>query len=214
MVEEPIHDDSSYYEISITAGQAFVAVVLLIGSLAAAFAFGIVVGEARGKTTLRERSRPPVILEGEDPGSGSIVELGIEDEPFAPREDAPAPAEETIEEPELIEDSETPDGAEQPAPGEPELALPGPSVPPDSPSAAVPYVAQILSTTEREPAERLAARLIDAGFSNAYVERVSSDAGMLYRVRVRFASENQARSAVERLKSYAPGEIWVSRAEQ
>lgn len=212
MVDEPIHDDSSYYEISITAGQAFLGVVLLIASLAAAFAFGIIVGEARGKTNLTERARPPVILEGEGSDRGTIVELGVEKEPF---ESGDSPGEDTtIEEPELIEGGATPNVADEPAAGAPELTVPGPSAAPQSPPASsVPYVAQILSTTEQEPAERLAARLIDAGFSNAYVERVPSEPGMLYRVRVRFGSENEARAAVERLKPYAPGEIWVSRAE-
>lgn len=212
MVDEPIHDDSSYYEISITAGQAFLGVVLLIASLAAAFAFGIIVGEARGKTTLTERARPPVILEGEGSDRGTIVELGVENEPLEPGESAAEDA--TIEEPELIEDGATPTTAAEPASGAPELSVPGPATAPEPPASSVPYVAQILSTTEREPAERLAARLIDAGFSNAYVERVPSEPGMLYRVRVRFGSESEARAAVERLKSYAPGEIWVSRAEQ
>lgn len=213
MVDEPIHDDSSYYEISITAGQAFLGVVLLIASLAAAFAFGIIVGEARGKSNLTERARPPVILEGEASDRGTIVELGVENEPSESGD--PATENATIEEPELIEDVPTPSTADEPASGAPELTVPGPAAVPEGPPASsVPYVAQILSTTEREPAERLAARLIDAGFSNAYVERVPSDSGMLYRVRVRFSSENEARAAVERLKSYAPGEIWVSRAEQ
>ncbi len=103
--------------------------------------------------------------------------------------------------------------AESPA-GTPELEVPGPDSSAGSAGQAVPFVAQILSTTEREPAERLAARLIEAGFTSAYVERVPGDAGTLYRVRVRFPSEKAARGAVDRLKPFAPGEIWVSRAPQ
>lgn len=202
MVDEPIHDDSSYYEISITAGQAFLAFVLLIGSLAAAFAFGIVVGEARGKTTVAQRARPPVILEGDSSEPGRIVELGVEEEP-----DEPAPTEPEIEEPVLVE--------EPAATAPPELSTPGPSSAPrtDEPAQNVPHVAQILSTTEQAPAEQLAARLIEAGFSNAYVERIPGESGTLYRVRVRFPSEGAARGAVKQLEAYAPGEIWISRAE-
>jgi hypothetical protein len=214
MVDEPIHDDSSYYEISITAGQAFLAVVLLIASLAAAFAFGIVVGEARGKTTLASRARPPVILESEGSERGRIEELGVSDEPFSEQESEEATsAEPVIEEPELIEDPVRPGDASTPSDG-PDLSVPGPSPAPSEPAEAVPHVAQILSTTERDAAETLAARLIEAGFSNSYVERVPGGAGMLYRVRVRFASESEAREAVDQLKSFAPGEIWISRAER
>ena len=39
MSEEQLTDDQSHYEVSLTAGQAFVAFVFLLLSLAAAFAF-------------------------------------------------------------------------------------------------------------------------------------------------------------------------------
>ena len=51
MSEEAIHhqhDDQSHYEISLTAGQAFLAFVLLLLSLAASFAFGLIVGRGQG----------------------------------------------------------------------------------------------------------------------------------------------------------------------
>src|SRR5215470_15547267 len=50
MSEEAVahQDDQSHYEISLTAGQAFVAFVLLLLSLAASFAFGLLIG--RGQT--------------------------------------------------------------------------------------------------------------------------------------------------------------------
>ena len=42
---EELHtaDDQSHYEISLTAGQAFMAFVLMMLSLAAAFAFGLMI---------------------------------------------------------------------------------------------------------------------------------------------------------------------------
>lgn len=203
MVDEPIQDDSSYYEISMTAGQAFLAVVLLIASLAAAFAFGIVVGEARGKPAVSSRERLPVILEGESGDRGTIVDLGVEDDQFS------TTGAEEPSEPQPVIEEETPAISPPVPPADPQESEP--ALPAESP--AVPHVAQILSTTEREPAERLAATLIEAGFSNAYVERVRSEAAMLYRVRILFASEAEARGSVSRLEQYAPGEIWISRAE-
>src|SRR5438105_15618671 len=47
-MEDVLTDDQSHYEISLTAGQAFVAFVLLLLSLAASFAFGLLIG--RGQT--------------------------------------------------------------------------------------------------------------------------------------------------------------------
>lgn len=205
MVDEPVQDDSSYYEISITAGQAFLAVVLMIASLAAAFAFGIVVGQARGGTRTITTTRPPVIVEGGSEDRGTIVELGVEDEPFSSSTDT------VLEESELIEETtDTVDPAD-PA-GEP-AGDPVVEPTPVDPSPAVPHFAQILSTTDRESAERLAARLIDADYTGAYVERAQTDGGMLYRVRIRFGSEAEARAAVAGLRGYAPGEIWISRTE-
>ncbi|MDQ6803364.1 MAG: hypothetical protein M3041_21385, partial [Acidobacteriota bacterium] len=40
-------EDQSHYEISLTAGQAFVAFVLLLLSLAASFAFGLMISHAQ-----------------------------------------------------------------------------------------------------------------------------------------------------------------------
>src|SRR6478672_1322691 len=47
MSEEVVVDDSSHYEISLTAGQAFVAFVLMLLSLAASFAFGLTIGKGQ-----------------------------------------------------------------------------------------------------------------------------------------------------------------------
>jgi cell division septation protein DedD len=202
MVDEP-NDDSSHYEISITAGQAFLGVVLLLASLAAAFAFGLVVGESRGEARVETRRQPLVIEEGRPGDRGRIVELGVEEE--VPRE---------MEPPTVIEEREPPVADPEPpaVTPSPPAADPPPPVSRPDPAESVPHVAQLLSTTERAPAETLAARLIDEGFS-AYVERVPRDEGMLYRVRVRFDSEQSARAAEPRLRAFAPGEVWISRAE-
>lgn len=190
--DDPMPDDSSHYEISLTAGQAFTAFVLLLLSLALSFAFGIMIGKGRAEDRLVVRSQPSVIEEAEPAGDGSIVELGVP--PTQPAE----PESSTIVE-------------EPPATLEPEPAVPPPAT--ETPeSSAIPHFAQLLSTREAAAAEALAARLIDDGYTSAYVERVpSDDGGMIYRVRVRFSSEQAARQAVESLRAYAPGEIWVSR---
>ncbi|MDX1584135.1 MAG: hypothetical protein R3338_11105, partial [Thermoanaerobaculia bacterium] len=141
MVDEPIHDDSSYYEISITAGQAFLAVVLLIASLAAAFAFGIIVGQARAKEQTSTASSTATIVEEEDAAS-PVVEVE-EEEPFATPPDRET---RTVETPEVIEEGDRADVGVATAADEPD-------------QEPVPHVAQILSTTEQEPAESLAARL-------------------------------------------------------
>lgn len=206
MVDEPIHDDSSYYEISITAGQAFLAVVLLIGSLAAAFAFGIIVGQARASEKPASGAKPPMILE--EQGEGSRI-VDVEESRPAVAEKEPEASKPRVEEPRLIEEPASRTRMSDSQPSHPSA----PTSAGEDSGAPVPHVAQILSTTDKEPAENLAARLINAGYSNAYVERVPSDAGMLYRVRVRFASESEARDAIEDLRQYSPGEIWVSKVE-
>src|SRR5436190_8383887 len=58
-----IHDDQSHYEISLTAGQAFVAFVLLLLSLAVTFAFGLMIGKSQPDDHLMARKEPAVITE-------------------------------------------------------------------------------------------------------------------------------------------------------
>src|SRR5438132_13287364 len=73
-------EDQSHYEISLTAGQAFVAFVLLLLSLAASFAFGLVIGRGQGEDRLVVKKEPAVISEGAaiatKKSEGRIVELG------------------------------------------------------------------------------------------------------------------------------------------
>ncbi len=193
MRQETMSDDSSHYEISLTAGQAFTAFVLLLLSLAAAFAFGFVVGKGRsGQAALV--SNEPVIID-----EGFPAEVVPEIEPPEQRVSSPVATTEREPEPAAAQ-SPAPTIAEEPAP-----------ILVEASTEPIPHVAQLLSTQEAKAAEGLAARLIDDGFTNAYVERVRTESGMIYRVRVTYPTEAAARSAVPSLQPYAPGEIWVSK---
>ena len=75
---------------------------------------------------------------------------------------------------------------------------------------AVPHFAQLLSTSDQKTAEALAAKLIDSGFTSSYVERSMTDKGTVYRVRVKFPSEEDAKSAEAKLKTFSK-EVWITR---
>lgn len=203
-------DDSSHYEISLTAGQAFIAFVLLLLSLGAAFAFGVMVGRGQLEDRLVVRTEPAVIDEGKAPSDpGNIVELGVENDDFTatsapvPTATSPAAPASPLDSP-VIEELRPP--------------LVEPKTPPvtatEPPAAtSTPVFAQVFSSGDQRAAEALAAKLIDAGFAGAYVERGSTDRGMIYRVRVRFPSETEARAAAERLKALSGGgEVWITRS--
>src|SRR6185436_20074149 len=84
------HDDQSHYEISLTAGQAFVAFVLLLLSLAASFAFGLMIGKGNADERLVVHKEPDVVSEASvlptkaKKAEGKIVELGVADDEFKP----------------------------------------------------------------------------------------------------------------------------------
>src|SRR3954447_15920940 len=86
MPEEALHhDDQSHYEISLTAGQAFLAFVLLLLSLAASFAFGLMIGKGQDGDRLIVRKEPSVITEASvipKKSDGRIVELGVNADDF------------------------------------------------------------------------------------------------------------------------------------
>lgn len=198
MTQDPMHDDSSHYEISLTATQAFTAFVLILLSLAASFAFGVVIGKGREVPVTQGTASTPKLTEG------NLAVAG------APEIEAP---EQRVTSASASEPQRTPSPqrspkiTEQPAPRK---AAPSPVVL-EASTEPVPHVAQLLSTQEAKPAEALAARLIEDGFKTAYVERVRGESGMIYRVRVEYPSEAAAREAVAKLKPYAPGTVWVSR---
>src|SRR4051794_37920765 len=93
VMEEQHHtDDQSHYEISLTAGQAFIAFVLLLLSLAASFAFGLMIGKGQADERLVVRKEPAVINEGSvivsTKNDGKLIDLGVDNDDFK----APAPA--------------------------------------------------------------------------------------------------------------------------
>jgi cell division septation protein DedD len=82
---------------------------------------------------------------------------------------------------------EAPVAATETVAGQPAGAPAGQQQPPQT--LHVTTYAQLLSTGDQKTAENLAARLIDRGFTTAYVERGATDKGPIYRVRVKFDSE-------------------------
>jgi hypothetical protein len=234
-------DDQSHYEISLTAGQAFVAFVLLLLSLAASFAFGLMIGKGQGDERLIVRKEPAVITEAglgaKKQPSGHIVELGVADDDFKPSvppatatgatatvapivtEVAPpsAPASDAPpntggSEPVLT----TPPSASVSTPPRPVVTETHPAAPAPTSAVATPSIksgpayAQLLSTGDQKTAEALAAKVIDRGFTSAYVERNISEKGTIFRVRVRFPSEAAARAAEPRLREFSK-DVWITR---
>jgi cell division septation protein DedD len=213
-------DDQSHYEISLTAAQAFVAFVLLLLSLAASFAFGLMIGKGQADERLIVRKETPVVSEASvvphKAEDGKIVELGVPDDEFRPAptdstkattEPAPATAT-TIEEAAPVE--MTASAAEMTAtqtPVAPTAAAV--TAPPPAPTSSSPYYAQLLSTSDQKTAETLAARVINAGFMGAYVERGTSDKGVVFRVRVKFPTELDARASEQKLHAFSK-DVWIT----
>lgn len=205
-----VADDQSHYEISLTAGQAFAAFVLLLLSLAASFAFGLMIGKGQADDRLVVRRETPVVTEAAltpKKNSERIVELGVEADEFQDTNTVaePVPAEAMSA---VVEETATvvTDTA-APAPVVTEVAAP-----PAQEALQTPRVttyAQLLSTSDQKTAENLAARVIDRGFDTAYVERSASDKGPIYRVRVKFDSEPEARAAEAKLKEFSK-EVWIT----
>jgi cell division septation protein DedD len=187
-------DDQSHYEISLTAGQAFVAFVLLLLSLAASFTFGLMIGKGQGDERLVVRKEPAVVTEaGAVPKkpAGKIVELGVPEEDFKAPAATTTTATTTTEAP-VITPTVTEGQAAAPALHE------------------TPAYAQLLSTSDQKTAEALAAKLINGGFTAAFVERGTTDKGTIFRVRVRFPSEADAHASETKLKEYAK-EVWITK---
>jgi cell division septation protein DedD len=214
MEEHAIADDQSHYEISLTAGQAFVAFVLLLLSLAASFAFGLMIGKGQADDRLVVQKATPVVTEASltpKKSEGRIVELGVEADDFQDDaaatetsaseatvtatvvEEAPVAATETATETVAGQPAGTPAVQEKPAPQ----------------TFRVTTYAQLLSTSDQKTAETLAVRLIDRGFTAAYVERGATDKGPVFRVRVKFDSESDARAAEPKLKEFSK-EVWIT----
>jgi cell division septation protein DedD len=218
-MEEHTADDQSHYEISLTAGQAFVAFVLLLLSLAASFAFGLMLGKGQADDRLVVQKETPVVTEAAAvpaKKAGDIVELGVQNDDFAPADDDEAEpvaatetaATETSAAPvEPVAIVETPAAAVTATHEAPKPAAPAPQATPAAPR--VPHLAQLLSTGDQKTAEALAVKLIDRGFNTAYVERGSTEKGAIYRVRVRFESEQEARANETKLREFSK-DVWIT----
>ena len=231
MEEQYTADDQSHYEISLTAGQAFVAFVLLLLSLAASFAFGLMLGKGQADERLVVRKENPVVSEASlapMTGTGEIIDVASDD--FEDEAEAAPPVTREVETPQVIEEpAPEPVVADvQPATAtvvaagvlESEPVPPRVAVAPQQQSAKapavakpsterVPHFAQLLSTGDQKSAEGLAVKLIDRGFTTAYVERGASEKGPVFRVRVRFGSEAEARAAEAKLREFST-EVWIT----
>ncbi len=204
MSEEALHDDQSHYEISLTAGQAFIAFVLLLLSLAASFAFGLMIGKGQADERLVVRKEPSVINEGSvvptKKSEGKLVELGINNDDFKPKTEKVAAAAPVATPATTI--TENASGA-----GAPTLAKPAPQQP-SNPATQQPVYAQLLSTLDQKTADTLAAKLIDGGFTSAYVERGATEKGTAFKVRVKFPTEAEARAAEAKLREFSK-DVWI-----
>ena len=218
MEEHAVADDQSHYEISLTAGQAFVAFVLLLLSLAAAFAFGLMIGKGQADDRLVVQKATPVVTEAAltpKKNEGRIVELGVEADDFqeetAPVTETTASDSEvtaTVVEEAPVPATETGETAQSAGPAL-SRAEGTPAVQQPPQALQVTTYAQLLSTGDQKTAETLAVRLINRGFTAAYVERGSTDKGPIYRVRVKFDSESEARAAEPKLKEFSK-EVWIT----
>jgi SPOR domain len=222
--EEVLAEDASHYEISLTAGQAFVAFVLLLLSLGASFAFGLVIGKGQAEERLAGKHDAAVISEASASGTRSAAEAGMAKKAGA----QPPPAESGSMAP--VVDEAVPAAARKPT-AQPVAGRAGPSSGAPETKAATPAAgakvslkgadgngavpegpvfAQLMSMTDQKAAEALAAKLIDNGFTSAYVERGATEKGTMYRVRVKFSSEGEARSAEPRLRQFSK-DVWITR---
>ena len=207
MSEETLtNDEQSHYEISLTAGQAFVAFVLLLLSLAASFAFGLMIGRGQGDDRLVVKKEPTVVTEAAvvpKKNAGKIVELGVAEDDF----NNPATKTDTATTNAATETTATaaPIVTETTATEKPAAPAPAPIAP-----ATGPAYAQLLSTSDQKTAEALAAKLINGGFTNSYVERTTTEKGTIFRVRVKFASEADARASEAKLKLFS-NDVWITK---
>jgi len=187
MSEDVLTDDQSHYEVSLTAGQAFLAFVLLLLSLAASFAFGLLLGRGQGDDRLTTRKQETAVVNEVSPAPAKAParDVAVKDDDF--KQAAPAAA---------IKEEKTPVWAPASAGTHTE--------------ADVPRYAQLLSTSDQKTAEALAARLIDGGFTSSYVERTITEKGTVFRVRTKFASESEAKTAEPKLKAFSK-DVWITK---
>lgn len=197
MTEEVLADDQSHYEVSLTAGQAFLAFVLLLLSLAASFAFGLLLGRGDDRLMTAKKQEPAVVNEASiAPAKPAQREVAVKDDDFKP--------------PVLTEEKQgvpPPTAAANAAQVSGATHVSGAT---QKPAPDVPHFAQLLSTSDQKTAEALAAKLIDGGFTSSYVERSATDKGTVFRVRTRFPSEAEAKAAEPKLKTFSK-DVWITR---
>jgi hypothetical protein len=217
--DEVLTDDQSHYEVSLTAGQAFVAFVLLLLSLAASFAFGLMIGKGQADERLVVRKEPAVINEGSvvsKKNDSKLVDLGVGNDDFkAPAATtssvvtetaAPAPAITEGTAVSLTNSAMTTTAAAEVI----QKPVAKPALPPQvapaakPPAPAGPAYAQLLVTSDQKTADALAAKAIDHGFMSTYVER----SGATFKVRVKFSSEAEARANEAKLKELSK-DVWI-----
>ncbi len=220
--EEVLTDDQSHYEVSLTAGQAFIAFVLLLLSLAASFAFGLMIGKGQADERLVVRKEPAVINEGSvitaKKNDAKLVDLGVGNDDFkAPAattssvmtETAPPAAAITEGTPTPLTESAAvvtttaPAEVVQKPVAKPAAQSPVPTAAKPVASAGPAY-AQLLVTSDQKTADALAAKAIDHGFMSTFVER----AGATFKVRVKFSSEAEARANEAKLKELSK-DVWI-----
>jgi cell division septation protein DedD len=205
MPEEPVSDDQSHYEISLTAGQAFIAFVLLLLSLAASFAFGLLIGKGQSDDRLIVKKEPAVVTEAsmtpKKSDTGRIVELGVASDDFKPPVKSDATTTTTAPPPVVTETTAT---------GTTATTASTATVTQPPPVPATPVIAQLLSTSDQKTAEALAVQLINAGFTTARVEKGTTDKGTIFRVRIPFNSESEARAAEAKLHEFSK-DVWITK---
>jgi hypothetical protein len=207
--EEVLTDDQSHYEVSLTAGQAFIAFVLLLLSLAASFAFGLMIGKGQADERLVVRKEPAVINEGSviatKKNDGKLVDLGVGNDDFkAPAATTSSVMTETAPPPSTITEGSTTPLTEAAA-----VTTTAPADVVQKPVAkpvttAGPAYAQLLVTGDQKTADALAAKAIDHGFMSTFVER----SGATFKVRVKFSSEAEARASEAKLKELSK-DVWI-----
>ena len=216
--DEVLMDDSSHYEVSLTAGQAFIAFVLLLLSLAATFAFGLMIGRGQADERLVVRKEPAVVNEGSviaaKKNPGKLVDLGIGNDDFkAPAPATAAPAMTETAPPAAITEAQVvplTESAPSPSTTTAVATAPVAKAPVVKPTIAAPsgpIYAQLLVTSDQKTADALAAKLIDHGFMTSYVERSISEKGTTFKVRVKFSSDTEARSNEAKLKELSK-DVW------
>ena len=197
------------------------AFVLLLLSLAASFAFGLMIGKGQADDRLVVQKETPVVTEASlapKKNDGQIVELGVESSDFEAETttettEPVAPVTETMSTATVVEEAapvtETAAGTPAGQPAETPAVPSATAAAPATPVVKVTTYAQLLSTSDQKTAERMAASLIDRGFDAAYVERGTSAKGPIFRVRVRFDSEAAARAAEPKLREVSK-EVWIT----